>query len=75
MPAANVTKQMGIGGSHIIGGSKGGPRNDANVYDAFLAIASDLINLRLAVSALVLIDGGGGSGVDAMPTQFLTVEV
>lgn len=74
MGAANVTKTMGVGGSHLIGGSRGGPRNDANVYDAFLAISSDIINIRLAVSALILIDGGGGSGIDAMPTQFLTVE-
>lgn len=73
MPAATVTKQFGIGGSHLTGGSKGGPRNDANAYEALQAIFSDLINVRLMVSALIDADGATTSGL-TLADQLLLVE-
>lgn len=73
MPAATVTKQFGIGGSHLTGGSKGGPRTDANTYEALQAIFSDVINVRLMVSALIDANGGVTTGL-SLADQLLLVE-
>ena len=76
MPAATVTKQFGIGGSHLTGGSHGGPRGDANAYEAILASSSDMINVHLILSGLI----AGGVGVVAgasglvLADRLLTVE-
>ena len=72
MPAVTVSKQLGIGGSQLIGGSKGGPRQDANLYQAFQAAHSDIINLILAVSELIAADGGTTLGI-VVPSRLLTV--
>lgn len=73
MPAATVTKQFGIGGSHLIGGSHKGPRKDANLYESLQAIFSDVINVRLMVSALIDANGGATSGL-SLADQLLLVE-
>lgn len=76
MPAAKVTKQFGIGGSHLTGGSKGGPRKDANAYEALQAGHSDMINIHLVLSSLIAgATGvlGGASGI-ILTDRLLTVE-
>ena len=76
MPAAKVTKQFGIGGSHIIGGFHGGPRGDANAYEALQAGHSDMINVHLVLSGLIagaLGVLGGASGI-VLTDRLLRVE-
>lgn len=73
MPAATVTKQFGIGGSHLTGGFHKGPRNDANLYEALQAVFSDLINVRLMVSAIIDANGGATTGL-TLADQLLLVE-
>ncbi len=76
MPAATVTKQFGIGGSHLTGCSKGGPRTDANAYQALQAGHSDIINIHLVLSSLIAgATGvlGGASGI-ILTDRLLTVE-
>lgn len=76
MPSAKVTKQFGVGGSHITGGKNGGPRTDANTYQAFQAGHSDMINVHLVLSSLIAgATGvlGGASGI-VLADRFLTVE-
>lgn len=73
MPAVTVTKQLGIGGSHLVGGFHKGPRKDANLYEAFQAAHSDIINLILVVSELIAADGGTTLGI-VVPSRLLTVE-
>jgi len=73
MPAATVTKQFGIGGSHLTAGFHGGPRADANAYEALQAIQSDIINLILVVSELIAADGGVTLGI-TVPSRLITVE-
>lgn len=76
MPAAKVTKQFGIGGSHLTGGFHKGPRNDANAYEALQAGHSDMINVHLILSSLIAgATGvlGGASGI-ILTDRLLTVE-
>ncbi len=72
MPAVTVPKQFGIGGSHLIGGAHKGPRAEPNLYQAFQATSSDIINLILVVSELIAADGNTTLGI-VVPSRLLTV--
>jgi len=68
-----IPKIFGQGGAKLDEGNRTNVSSNPNLYETFVSLDSDIINIRLAISELISVDGASTIGI-TLPAKLVSFE-